>query len=256
MKASNFTDAQRACITKQGEDGTKAAVILRKAALVGVMAMFAATPLGSDEASAFDVCHLFETETQFTTQTLFMKMEDARHTITVPTVYFEDHFDRVNGIEHRAQLFRVMIDDFTPVSRPMTAELNMAGRSEDYFSFILEDPIDLVDRIPIKAGALATGDGRDMSRYEYMEADHNLEQLVPLSGKPTYGDLFINRDDDGAVIAIVKCMNDPTFVSQGCNHEFRAFGIDPGISYRRAHLSEWQELQTKVTRFLECALTQ
>ena len=221
-----------------------------------LLAMLAATPLGSDEASEIDVCHLFESETEFTTQTIYMEMEDVRHTITVPTVYFEDWFDRVDGSEHRAQLFSVMIDDFTPVPRPMTAELNMAGRSADYFTFLLTDPIDLVDRIPIKAGALATGDGRDLTRYEYIEADHDLEQLVPISGDPTYGDLFVDRDDNGAILAILTCTNDPTFVSQGCTHEYRAFEIDLRLGYRRTQLPDWKELQAKVTRFVECALTQ
>jgi hypothetical protein len=228
----------------------------RKICLVGLMAMFAATPLGSDELPIFDVCHLFETETQFTTQTFYMQMEDVRHTITVPTVYFEDRFDRVNGSEHRAQLFRVMIDDFTPVSRPMTAELNMAGRSDDYFRFLLQDPIDLADRVPISAGELRTGDGRDMSRYEYIAADHELEQLVPLSGAPTYGDLFIDRDDSGTILSILRCNNDPDAVNHSCKHEFRAFEIDLSLSYPRAYLPAWQDLQTKITRFLECALIQ
>jgi hypothetical protein len=216
----------------------------------------AALPVAAEDVAHPDVCHLFQTETAFTTQTLYMQMEDVRHTITVPTVYFEDRFDRVDGSEHRAQLFRVMIDDFTPVSRPMTAQLNMAGRSADYFSFILEDPIDLADRVPIKAGALATGDGRDLSRYHYIEADHALEQLVPLSGEPTYGDLFVDRDDNGAIVAILTCTNDPVAVSQGCNHEYRAFEIDLRLGYRRTQLPDWQELQAKVTRFVECALTQ
>lgn len=216
----------------------------------------AALPVAAEDVAHPDVCHLFETETAFTTQTLYMQMEDVRHTITVPTVYFEDRFDRVDGIEHRAQLFRVMTDDFTPVSRPMTAELNMAGRSADYFTFLLQDPIDLVDRIPIKAGALATGDGRDLTRYEYIEADYGLEQLVPFSGEPTYGDLFVGRDDKGAIFTILTCTNDPTFVSQGCTHEYRAFEIDVRLGYRRTQLPNWQDLQAKVTRFLECALTQ
>ncbi len=226
---------------------------VKRAALCGLL--LGATPLASNETE-LDVCHLFETETQFTTQTLYMKLEDVRHTITVPTIYFEDRFDRVNGSEHRTQLFRVMIDDFTPVSRPMTAELSMAGRSEDYFRFLLQDPIDLIDRLPIAAGELRTGDGRDMSQYHYVEADYGLEQLVPLSGSPTYGDLFVDRDEEGSVQGILTCINDPDAVNLRCRHEFRAFDIDLRLSYRKTHLPEWTELQSKVTRFLECALTQ
>lgn len=64
-----------------------------------------------------DACHLFDTENEFVTQTLYIQMEDKRHVLTIPEIYFEDASDRVDGVEHNAQLFRMMADDFTPVTR-------------------------------------------------------------------------------------------------------------------------------------------
>ena len=201
-----------------------------------------------------DPCHLFQAETAFVTQILYMQMEDVRHTLTIPEVYFEDAFDRVDGVEHRAQLFRVLIEDFTPVTRRDTADLFRNGRKE-YVDFVLQDPIDLDGILPISAERMTTGDGRDMSVYEEVDFDFGLLAVVPRSGAQKYSETYVARNEDGALQAVISCSNNPTFVHWSCNHDFRAHEIDVGMSYSRVDLRDWQQIQTSVSRFISCALT-
>ena len=209
----------------------------------------------SAHADAVDACHLFTAEQRFVTQTLYMAMEDVRHTLTIPEIYFEDIGDRVNGAEHRAQLFRMMMDDFTPVTRQDTADLLRIGR-KDYFTFVLRDPIDLDGILPISASQMATGDGRDMSAYKEMEFDFGLRSVLPISGAEIYREVYVARNESGDLDAVFGCSNTPSFVNQGCNHDFRAHNIDVRMSYPREYLHDWQRLQSSVSDFISCALTQ
>lgn len=209
-------------------------------------------PLAAERVNA---CHLFETETQFVTQILHMKMEDVRHTLTIPTIYFEDRFDRVDGAEHNAQLFRMMMDDFTPVTRRDTADLLRVG-SKGYFSFVLSDPIDLAGILAIDASQMATGDGRDMTAYREVETDFGLQAVLPISGAEIYRETYIARGEYDSLTSVFSCSNNPTFLNHSCYHSFRAHEIDVRMSYRREYLHDWQRLQTSVSDFIACALTQ
>ncbi|MCG3267729.1 hypothetical protein [Yoonia sp. I 8.24] len=199
-----------------------------------------------------DPCHLFQTETEFVTQTLYMRLEDVRHQLTVPEVYFEDVFDRVDGSEHRAQLFRMMVADFTPVSRQDTADLLREGRKE-YFNFVLSDYVSMDEALPIIASLMRTGDGRDMSAYYEIEADFNLATLLPRSGAQVRNDVFVARDQNGQPASIISCSNNPAFLNHSCYQNFRASGIDVRMWYPREYLNEWQNLQTSVSDFIACA---
>jgi hypothetical protein len=201
-----------------------------------------------------DSCHLFQTETAFVTQTLYMRLEDVRHQLTVPEVYFEDMFDRVDGSEHRAQLFRMMVSDFTPVTRQDTADLLREGRKE-YFNFVLSDYVSMDEVLPIIASSMHSGDGRDMSAYYEVVADFNLTTLLPLSGAQVHSDVFVARDQSGPPTSIISCSNRATFVNHSCYQSFRASGIDVRMWYPREYLNEWQGLQTSVSEFISCAIT-
>lgn len=87
----------------------------------------------STAAESVNACHLFTSEQRFVTQTLYMAMEDVRHVLTIPEIYFEDIWDRVNGTENRAQLFRMMMDDFTPVTRQICYALAARTTSPLFF---------------------------------------------------------------------------------------------------------------------------
>lgn len=209
----------------------------------------------STAAESVNACHLFTSEQRFVTQTLYMAMENVRHVLTIPEIYFEDIWDRVNGTENRAQLFRMMMDDFTPVTRQDTADLLRVGR-KDYFTFVLRDPIDLNGILAIAASRMATGDGRDMSAYKEVEFDFGLQAVLPISGTEIYREVYVARSESGDLEAVFGCSNDPTNVNQICNHDFRAHNIDVRMSYPGEYLHDWQRLQTSVSDFIACALTQ
>lgn len=199
---------------------------MRLNSLTFFIAIMVANPIAAEQHGA---CHLFATEDQFVTQTLYMQLEDARHTLTIPEIYFEDASDRVDGSEHRAQLFRVMMDDFAPVTRRETADLIASDRI-DYFRFVLTDFVTLEDALPIVASSMRTGDGRDMSAYNEIEAEFGLSAILPLDGAQTGRDVFVARGNIDEITAVFSCANNSSFVNQSCRQLFRTQEIDVRMS--------------------------
>ena len=198
-------------------------------------------------------CRLFETETEFVSQTLHMQMENTRHVLNIPKIYFEDLFDRVDGSEHNAQLFRVMVNDFAPVTRRQTTDLLQYG-NRPYFDFLLHDPIDLDESLGIIATRMATGDGRDLNAYDIEPSTFGLSVLLPKSGSEVHRDVFVAYDQLGSLSAIVSCRPWGTTLHSSCTHDFRSGEIDVRMSYSREYLPQWNDLQASVSDFIACSL--
>ena len=208
---------------------------------------------GTTLADTPDACHLFQTETEFVTQTLHMQMEDTRHVLKIPTIYFEDRIDRVEGGEHNAQLFRVMVEDFSPVTRRQSGELRKEG-NRAYYNFVLHDPVDLDITLGIAAQSMATGDARVMDAYETQPSDFGLDILLPKSGAQTHRDVFIAVDRSNSLSAVINCSNGVGEINSRCNHDLRTDEIDVRINYPREYLPRWNDLQSSVRDFTSCAL--
>ncbi len=202
-------------------------------------------------------CRLFSEETAFVNQTLYMKQEDVRHELRIPLAYFEDRWDRIDGAEHEAQLLRVMIDEFTPVTRPETAQLNKAGR-RDYMNFVLHDLIPLDERLPIDLTYAYPGAPRDLNAFEEAPAEFGLVEVVPTVPMELSRQAFVARDSDNELTATLICSRpqDRPDGTPMCSHDLRAHGIDIRISYPREFLNRWTEIQDGVSDFIGCAKTQ
>jgi hypothetical protein len=114
-----------------------------------------------------------------------------------------------------AQLFRVEIGTFTPVSRAETGRRNTRD-VWNWMDFLIGDKVPL-ERMAVLSAELASSViGGDLGR--------SFETYVP-----------------GSVM------------NPMCQHNFRAAGMDVKLSYRRTELPNWQALQADVTAFLTCA---
>ena len=88
-----------------------------------------ATPAAA-EAPVGGPCAAFTPDADIVSSTIVMQLEHRRVPLRIPKEYFEDPWDRVGGVETTSQLFSVDVNDLTPVTRPQTAERNMAGRHD------------------------------------------------------------------------------------------------------------------------------
>lgn len=206
-----------------------------------------------------DACSFFEGDVEFVSQTLYMQQERVRHDLSVPTVYFEDPWDKVDGEEHRAQLFRVMIDDFIPVSRIQTAALMKAGNTA-FFNFVLHDLVPLEQLLDNQLRFSAPGETRNNPKFETSPGQYfglestefGIEFLKPATDVETFRDVYVARDESGRIATILSCSRQKDYLNPSCSHDFRSHGIDVRANFRLRYLPKWKEIQTDVTDSVGC----
>lgn len=224
-------------------------------ACVVLISMSSSLRSSDDEIALPKACQLFSEEVEFVEQILYMKQEKVRHRLRIPKIYFEDGWDRINGIEHEAQLISVSIDDFTPVTRADTAQLNKEGRIT-YMWFVMRDLIPLEERLPINLTYAYPGASRDLTSFLEVEAEYGLTEFRPVVATDPNREAFVARENDGALRAILVCSRIQDFPDGRpvCRHDVRINGIDVSISYPRAFMSEWTRIEESVSDFISCAL--
>ena len=130
------------------------------------------------DAETPDTCWSFTPDAEMVSPTLYMPIEDVRHDLKVPVIYFEDQFDRVDGTEYEGQLFRVMNDSFAPVTRPQAAVL-IKENNRAYMTFVIHDKVPLEQVLGIVAGELDRNVGRDLALFEETDAAFGLSKVSP-----------------------------------------------------------------------------
>ena len=227
--------------------------------LSGVAVFFlVSTPthsLGQSSAS----CSQYFAEDGLVDQYLVMTLEQIRHELRIPTAYLEDPWDRVQNSEHTAQLFRVTVADFAPVTRRQSSERMRTG-SRDYFSFVLHDLVPLEKLLALQLrlsvpGLAQTDPEFRTSPRDYFtarSAEDGLTAFELVSESEIRKDVFAAFDNDGRSTAVLSCNPIGTAMNPGCNHDFRAHGIDIRAGYRREYLPRWAEIQTRVSDFVGC----
>lgn len=212
-------------------------------------------------------CSAFTDSATYVSSTIIMQLEHRRVPLRVPIEYFEDPWDRVDGVETTSQLFSVDINDFTPVTRPQTAERNMAGR-DDYMWFTLTDQVPTHDIALLRindAWVNPSRKGRKDKLTSFPPAKGTRAGLVWLDTETSsgtarpYKDVFVAFGPDGKeVITAIKCssLEDKTKANPMCEHLFTAGELDVDLSYTRTYLDRWREIQADVTAFANCAVSQ
>lgn len=221
--------------------------------VIWVAALATVASLSSADSGDRDVCALFQGEEDMVTHILYMHQEDVRHKLRIPTVYFEDPWDHVDGAEHDSQLFRVMMDDFTPVYRPYSATLKKTGR-HDYMSFVIHDLVEFNQLTENSLSSSTVGKAKSRSDFAEWPAEFSLTALKPKTEIEQGRDAFIDKDSSGSVRTVLSCSPEGDVKNPGCSHDFRVHGIDVRLTYRRGFLPQWKRFEDDVDTFLNCAL--
>lgn len=192
-------------------------------------------------------------------QTLFMMQEKKRHHLRVPASYLEDPWDLVQNLEHTSQLFRVTVEDFTPVTRRQSSDRLRTGK-RDYFSFVLQDlvPLDELLRIELRLsvpGLARTDPTFNAAPRQYFTESRTESGMTAFTVKretDVHKNVFAIFDPDGHPTAVLSCTPVGNTKNAVCDHDFRAHGIDIRVGYRRDYLARSAEIQDRVSDFVGC----
>lgn len=225
-------------------------------AMVLAAAALHAPPASAQGDPAAVACHAFTPEADHAETTVVRQLEGGEVTLRVPREYFEDAWDRRGGFRDTAQLFRVEIGSFDPVSREKTGARNAQG-VWNWMTFLVGDQVALPEVALIVADLFAA-DGTQIEAYEMRPSQYGLTWLnTPYaSDKPEpRNDVFVEPADYRTMTTVIDCSSplDPTRRNPMCSQRFRAAELDVQLSYDRTELARWREFQAQVTAFLACA---
>lgn len=205
-------------------------------------------------------CIAFTDDADYISQSLIMQLEDRAVPLRVPKQFFEDFWDQRDGFADTAQLFRVEIGTFFPVSR---AETGRRNRQDiwNWMTFLIGDKLPLEDLAVLSAesrsGVFGGNQDRILDSYKLLAGPFSLAEIRSDGLPPTppfRTNTYIARLDDGTLSAVLSCNAQGSVAFPGCLHWFRAAGMDVQLSYRRVELPNWRALQHDVTTFLTCAI--
>lgn len=206
-----------------------------------------------------DICPGLFFDDEIIVQTLVMPLEMRRLELHVPSSYLEDPWDRVQYSEHTSQLFRVTLEDFTPVTRRQSSDRLRTG-TRDYFSFVLQDlvPLDELLRIELRLsvpGLARTDPSFNAAPRQYFtetRTEAGLTAFTVMKETDVHKNVFAVFDPDGQPTAVFSCTPVGTTKNAVCDHDFRAHGIDIRVGYRRDYLARSAEIQDRVSDFVGC----
>jgi hypothetical protein len=203
---------------------------------------------------SMDPCHAFTPDADYVDTTVIRQLEGGEVTLRVPEQYFEDFWDRAGGFRDTAQLFRVDMATWEPVSRRESSE-RTRRRIRDWMTFVVSDLVSLD-----WTGAVAADLSADvpLSSYPPRPGPHGLTWLeTPFASdqKEPHRDVFIYPPTPAPLQTVIECSspNNPTSRLPVCTQHFRAADLDTRVSYRRVELEHWREVQAQITAFLTCA---
>ena len=203
-------------------------------------------------------CAAFTPEADYIEQTLIMDLEGREIALRIPRVFLEDVWDQRPGFKDTAQLFRVEIGSFTPVSRPETGRRNKR-RIWNWMDFLITDWVPL-DRIAVlsaesRSSVIGGNSARDLDSYAPAPGPFGLAEIRSDAPQPTPSfrtNTYVFRSEDDTLSAVLSCNVPGSVMHPICLHWFRAAGMDVQLTYRRTELPNWRALQDDVTAFAGC----
>ncbi|EAU43295.1 hypothetical protein FP2506_10636 [Fulvimarina pelagi HTCC2506] len=203
-----------------------------------------------------DPCFAFTPDADYATNIIVMRKENRRVGLRVPVQYWEDYWDKRGGFEDYAQLFRVDMDDFTPVTRKQTSERLRSGR-DNYMNFVAGDdngpeswalnfatPRDRTTRLTdLPPGQLSP------AGLTWLDTEFSSVSRFPEE------DLFVAYNATDEVDSTIRCTSPkaPQTKKPMCSQYFRGGGLDVQMDYPRIFIHRWAELQHNTARFLQCS---
>ena len=214
-------------------------------------------PAAAQDAAAI-ACHAFTPNADYVSTTVVRQLEGGSVTLRVPREYFEDRWDLVGNYTDTAQLFRVEIGSWEPVTRHETGERNKRG-IWNWMTFVVSD-LGSLEKIATIAADLSAR-STPLSAYPPRSGPHGLAWLdTPYAtDKPEpREDVYVAPPLPVALETVISCDSplDPVSMSPVCTQHFRAAELDVRVSYDRERLAHWQDIQSQVTAFLTCATSE
>lgn len=183
---------------------------------------------------------------------LYMQLEERHLPMKVPTVYFEDAWDLVEGAEHRAQLFGLDFETLHPLKRIDQHRLNQAGKL-NLLSVLLHDTIGPTKRLryTISEAQQWRVDKDSTAPIDEKNFRYGLKE-VNLGNEP-YDRVFFAPSQNGSSPVSIICPGTRPVRHKLCRHYFRSNrGIDVDLTYPMIELSRWSETQRRVERLIDC----
>ncbi len=186
-----------------------------------------------------------------------MQLEDRVVLLRIPRPFFEDFWDQRDGFADTAQLFRVEIGTFLPVSRAETGRRNKHD-IWNWMTFVLSDrlPLEELAEFHVEKDVNTLRVPPTFSDMPRSAGPFGLLSLRRGDGqqqRPNEREVFVSLDSVGSLSAVLTCDTPLSASYPICIHWFRAAGIDVELDYRRVELPNWRALQNDVTVFLMCA---
>ncbi len=205
-----------------------------------------------------DPCALFTDDADYATLFFIdMDLEGGEVQMQVPKIFLDDRWDHQDGVRHGSQLFRMMIDNFLPITRRQTGEFNKARTWEPghqaYMHFLVGDYVDLNKQAEFSLERLvAPSHERPITDYQTEPFDNGLTRFIPFEGE-LQKDLFASDSEEGEINAVIQCSAVGTVRYPACQQFFRSNGMDVRLTFPRPYLPKWEQMQSDVDRFLTSA---
>ena len=203
-------------------------------------------------------CAAFAVDAEYVSRFLVMDLEGGNVPLRIPIQFLEDFWDHNQGFADTAQLFRVEIGTVQPVGRKESGRRNREG-IWNWITFVIKDVLPLERLAVLSAESWSAVIGGDQARrlesYAPSPGPFGLAEIRSDAPQPTSDfrtNTYIAKSNDGVLTAVLSCNALGSVPYPGCQHWFRATGMDVELSYRRTELPNWQALQEDVTAFAEC----
>ena len=184
--------------------------------------------------------------------TIVNRIEGTELELAIPIRYLEDRWDRQQNARHEAQLFRVTLDTFEPVSRHEAGEQNKRG-IQNRMVILISDVVPIDELAAQRLGFASPGAARQpLDAYSNRPGPDGLLEVVPLSDRITHN-VYVNYSADGELTTILACAVTGSVRNPRCHHSFRTEDLDIKASYPRTELPNWSILERNMRRFLSCA---
>jgi len=176
-----------------------------------------------------------------------MQLEDRDVQMRVPIDYFEDPWDRKDGFRDTAQLFRVEIGSFLPVTRQETAMRKKTGM-RSLLQILVGDYIPMEKLAPLQAELFVRGGNYDRPLEDYIRkpGPFGLQEITSPSQESQNQlekSIYLFEDPSGNPSTVLNCHGPAAVLNPGCQHFFSAAGLDVSLSYDIFELPNWSRIR-------------
>ena len=206
-----------------------------------------------------DPCQFFGGENAMVEWFIEMDLENELIPMRVPKIYLEDRPDHEEGVHHTAQLFRIILDNFLPVTRSQTSAIHRAqpdnAHARQYGRLLVGDYIELREIISLMISMMGGrfDERRPLEEFPTTQIPYGLTKVVPPQGYLDQN-VYFDLDESNQPRTAIACSTQNERIRYpNCNMRFRASELDVKVNFQLPYLPRWAAIKQDVERFLSCA---